>query len=288
MVNANPQRHAVAEAHEDADTPVFESDQAKQAFETIRAELEALPQFSLITPRVDLQKAAAITHSIARRDLASPRRERFEGLSNLAGFEFSTLERLITLSLACWYARARQLEALALRQRAIVRPEVATQATELRARMLRVLEYHFHNGGSVAERLAFIRSGAGYQDLANDLYALAELYETPSVRDVIQEDTRHYDESDMSLAREVADQIFAGLGLRDDDDAQVWTSMAQRAWTALLAAYDEVRAAGRFLFRDEPTVGEDYPSLITRTRARPQRGPTIEAEHVDTTHEQSV
>jgi hypothetical protein len=49
-----------------------------------------------------------------------------------------------------------------------------------------------------------------------------------------------------------------------------------RAWTLLADTYDEVSAAGRFVFRHEG--GESmFPSLVTISRARPVRSPGDEA-----------
>ena len=47
------------------------------------------------------------------------------------------------------------------------------------------------------------------------------------------------------------------------------TSLSSRAWTLLLQAYEEHRAAGTFLFRTLEDVEETYPSLVSAARRSP-------------------
>lgn len=226
-----------------------------------------MPASSLRPVRVDLQRAAAIVHSVSTRDAAPGRRARFERLAEGGFFDLTPLDRLRPLALSAWFVRHQQVEAVAMRSQASVSPEVATQAQEARTRMLRVLEYHFDDDPTVARRLAYIRSGTGYQDLANDLFALAEMYEAPELAMAIAVDGKRYRVDDASEARRLATELFAGLGLVGPSDAARWNDLAQRIWTLLSTTYDEVRAAGLFLFRNEDGVAASYPSLFTATRA---------------------
>lgn len=114
-----------------------------------------------------------------------------------------------------------------------------------------------------------IREGAGYQDLANDLEALADIYQRPAVRLVLPQDRKHYDEHDVPSARDLAKAIFGGLGLGRESDAKRWAALGQRAWTLLLSDYEEHRATGMFLFRKLENADETYPSLVTAARRSP-------------------
>lgn len=52
-----------------------------------------------------------------------------------------------------------------------------------------------------------------------------------------------------------------------------WKLLCQRAWTLLLADYEEHRATGAFLFRKLEDTGETYPSLFTAVRRSPGSRP---------------
>jgi len=102
-------------------------------------------------------------------------------------FDLKQLGRLRTIALATWHARQLQAE---LASTAALPEEVFREAQAARAKMLRVLEYHMGDVADVAADLEYIRSGAGYQDVASDLRMLADLYEDRRVRPRIEEDAR--------------------------------------------------------------------------------------------------
>jgi hypothetical protein len=56
--------------------------------------------------------------------------------------------------------------------------------------------------------------------------------------------------------------------LSTDDEASTWNSVQLRVYTLFLHAYDEVCAAGRYLFRAAADVGERFPSRHSLTAGR--------------------
>jgi hypothetical protein len=66
------------------------------------------------------------------------------------------------------------------------------------------------------KRIAGIRAGSGYLDLANDLGSVADFYEVPNVNAIVRHDPMHYRADDPAHARELAQQLFCGLGLAAD------------------------------------------------------------------------
>lgn len=241
--------------------------EAEAAFLALQPEIEAVRE--PMRAQVDVQRAAAIAHSVAMRDQEPERRSRFERLAAVELYELTMPERVAQLSRATWFVRQRQLGRLALASAASVPPDVLRDAQLRRRTMLKVLEHWFDDDPVIAAELAVIREGAGYQDLANDLEALADIYQRPAVRVVIAEDRKHYDKRDAKTARTLAKAIFAGLGLGRESEAQRWASLCLGAWTLLLRAYDEHRAAGTFLFRTLEAVETTYPSLVAAARRSP-------------------
>ena len=245
--------------------------EAQHAFERLEAALRALGEDELQTFRVDIQRAAAIAHSVAVRDNQPDRRARFERLASAGFYDIELLDQLRTRALATWYARAQQVHVAALSSDARLAESVVRDATEVRARMLRVLEHYYTDDAQVAPTLAVIRRGTGYQDLANDLLALSELYEREDVEALIKRDPVHYRASDVAAAYGNAQMIFRALGLGEVGEARRWASLATRAWTLLARAYESTRAAAGVLFAGEEDVAATYPSLVTATRAAAPR-----------------
>lgn len=241
--------------------------EAEAAFLALQLEIEAVrePQRA----QVDMQRASAIAHSVVTRDREPERLALFERLAQVELYDLALPERVETLARATWFARQRQLGLLALSSAASLPPDVLRDAQLRRRTMLKVLEHWFDDDPAIASEVAMIREGAGYQDLANDLEALADIYQRPAVRAVIAEDRKHYDKNDVKLARSLAKSIFTGLGLGRESEAQRWASLASRAWTLLLQAYEEHRSAGTFLFDAREDVEETYPSLVSAARRSP-------------------
>lgn len=239
--------------------------QAKAAFEALLPQLELVgPQES---PRVDLQLAGALVCSIVVRDSQTARHAVLDKLAAGGHFDLKILERLRNIGLASWYVRQQQLQALALTSRAVVDETSLKEAQLTRARMLRVLEYYLDDEPAHFERIAAIRAGNGYIDLANDLTAVADYYEEPSVQKVIVHDTKRFDANDPAHARALAQTIFRALGLRGENAVDRWTTLAAKLWPMLVSHYEELRAAGQWAFRKDEDTSLTYPSLITALRA---------------------
>ena len=75
---------------------------------------------------------------------------------------------------------------------------------------------------------------------------------------------------------ELSVAIFEHLGSSAPDAAKRWRDLSQRAWTLLLSANEEHRAAGAFIFRRTEDVETTYPSLFTISRVARRRAGTIE------------
>jgi hypothetical protein len=77
----------------------------------------------------------------------------------------------------CIPASGRGGSDAALLNRWIERANLVTEATALRARMFEVAGHFLDDDPAHEAEVAEIRAGTGYQDAANDLYALGGLYE---------------------------------------------------------------------------------------------------------------
>ena len=246
---------------------------ARTAFDNLRAHFDALPLDQLQPIRVDIQAAAAVAHSIAVRDTAAERRAVFEQLGKAGVFDINWLDSLAELSLAAWHARQQQQLSSGVPSGAAIPVKIVEEASALRSRMLRVLEYYFGDDPTIGPKLSVVRAGTGYQDLANDLEVIADLYEDASLKAIITRDPMHYRAEDSTRARALSSTIFGLLGLGSDGQAKRLAESSQRAWTLLSRTYDKLRLAGRYLFADQEDVEASYPSLVAFVRASATRHP---------------
>lgn len=239
---------------------------ARAAFDNLQARLDALPTDQLQAVRVDLQAVAAVAHSIALRDAAPERRALFEQLSSAGLFELQWLDSLAELSLATWHSRQQQLSSGVPSSGATIPVNVIEEASALRSRMLRVLEYYFGDDPSIGPKLSVVRAGSGYQDLANDLQVVADMYEDAPLNATLSRDPMYYRAEDPARARELASAILTALGLGSEGNAKRLAESSQRAWTLLSRAYDKLRLAGQYIFADREDVEASYPSLVSFVR----------------------
>jgi hypothetical protein len=148
-----------------------------------------------------------------------------------------------------------------------------------------VLAYHLDPASEEAAPLEAMGAGPGssYLRLAASLLWLAELYERHAGR--LAGDAVRYRAEDCELAGRLAHAIHHQLGEPERPAVTTWTGHRARAWALLVTTYDEVRAAGRWLFRHEN--GEElFASLYTagrgprrrRTRAQIEAAEAAEAE----------
>jgi hypothetical protein len=239
---------------------------AQQAYEQVLPELEQITDGSLLPVRSDLQLSSAVAYSVAVRDSAEPRRSRLAMIAQGNVFTLTVLDRIPLLALATWHVRRKQVEAVEAASKARIVEATLKEAQITRRRMLKVLSHYFEDHPDFGKRITAIRAGTGYLDLANDLLAVADLYQLQDVNVIVSLDPMHYRADDPTHARALAQEIFLALGLTPEGEASLWTDLAQRAWTLLSQNYDSLSAAGRLVFRNEEDVDESYPSLVAAVR----------------------
>ena len=241
------------------------------AFEAVRPELDA--QTEIRRANTDMRKAIAFAGSVGRMVRQPERREAFASLPP-AFFDVLYVDRLEPVSEAAFYAWLQSEDAKVFRTGAKMPLPNLIEMTSLKGVMIKVLEYNVGDKEDVFKKLASIRPGHGHADNASDLWRLGVLYEEHAAE--LAADTRLYRAEDAARAKRYAQAINHVLGDGRESDALVWSDYLGRAWTLLINTYDEVAAAGRWLFRHEN--GEAlFPSLYAigrqprRTR-RPDEG----------------
>jgi hypothetical protein len=124
-----------------------------------------------------------------------------------------------------------------------------------------------------------LRPGTGHCDLANDLLGYARIYEMRA--DVVRADRKHCRAGDAARARELAGAVIQRLSAAMTPKARAAYDRYVRVWTLLMQRYDEVRAAGLWLFRKDARAQQRFPSLFAAARpngGRPRKEAPKEAE----------
>lgn len=228
------------------------------------------PQLALLPPRVGIAasrfppKSAALAILGVLRYIDSTKlTPQYESLSKSGLFEMRNLTDLRDLAQATWYV-ASQLEVARKSSVPIeskLAPDTLDSATKTRERMMRVLEFHFLDDPEIAGELTLIRSGTGNSDLAKDLVALAKIYKQH--RATLAGTPKYYQVSDETTALQLADRILSGpdSGAVAPGSAAFWQDSLSRVTDLLATSYEEVRRAGLFLCRNDPTASERFPTL---------------------------
>lgn len=246
----------------------MDPEKARLAFTEVRPLLDA--QTDIRRANTDMHKAAVVAAAVGRMVTQPEMRAVFATLP-ADRFDIAHVDRLEPISLATWHALLCLRNAVALTTGAKIPEDVVASATSLKQLMLKVLDYYVGHMSEVDKLLGDIRGGTGYMDLAYDLARLRELYVTHAP--TLAVDTVRYRATDADEAGRLSGAIHQVLGDGRHSDAQHWTDYVARAWSLLVITYEEVSAAGIWLFRHEN--GEAlFPSLyaIGRRRRRPDQG----------------
>jgi hypothetical protein len=249
----------------------IDSAKARNAFEELRPRLDQLKE--LRRPIVDVEKAAAQAVVIGHMVQDPEVREMFEQLSPRV-FEMQHVDDLEKAALATLHAVVEHRDAAVHGSRARVPPDTLEAATRLKQDMFLVAKYHLRDKHS-APIITDIGAGQGHADLASDLLRLSKLYETN--HDRLAQDHSYYRPEDAARARELAHRIYTHLGGDTESSERTWAGYVHRAWTFLLETYDEIGAAGRWLYRKD-NGEERFPSLIASQRQVARRNGSPETE----------
>ena len=251
--------------------PAVDAEAAKTAFDKLLPRLDELPGDNLLVPNT----AAIAALRVASEMNAPAIRARFESLPKKE-FDLGYLDDLEHAALATWYATTQLLEANASGTEAKLPVDLVNEATDVKARMLRVCDYHFEPDTEIGRQVADIRVGTGYRDLAQDLSRLGKIFRQQEA--ALAGDKKHYRADDADHAAKLSHSILKELAATRNGEQKLWTERVMRTWTFLSRAYGEVSAAGTWLLRHEGGA-ERFPSLVAAGRtARRARSEGTESE----------
>jgi hypothetical protein len=251
----------------------FDLAAGENAFKQLESALRAMTQDEIMPMTVDAQEAA-----LAALALVSVARDpkRLERLSLLmpALLEPKAIDQLELAAWATWYAHTQLQTELAQAKGAKVDADTYEASGRHLNKLLKLVEYHVGDQPRVAVELADIRSGAGYQDRATDLVRAAALFDRH--HDELEQDARYYDAGLGDGARRYAEAIVESLRASLGRTAAEWSDLRSRAWSQMVQLYDQVRAAGEYVFRNEPEQADLFQKLrqVVVPNRRMRKDPT--------------
>ena len=241
---------------------------AKKAYEAMTPRMNALAKDQLSLLNVDAQESAIIALSVSRF-LAEPEPGARFALLHAKTFAPAHLADLATIALAVSHAYVELQSARAQTSEARLPVSLVDAASEVKERMLECTEYLFKRHAVLSREITSIRLGSGYRDLASDLIRLARVYEDNKA--TVEKDPLNYRAADAAEARTRAQEILTTLGEAQSAEEKRCVASLTRAWTLLRTTYDEVQAAGYFLYRHEEPEAK-FPSLYASSGAgRPKK-----------------
>ena len=233
-----------------ARTPAAESrhtpDLCAAAYEALLPRFEAVDAAALLPAPPDLR--AVVRTALDASDVADDDelRSRFARLP-VEEFAPATPETLRETARAMRHMLLRRDAAEDQGSGVLLDETFATQAYDTRARMLKVALHYFEDDATHAAELKRIGRKKGHGQLRDDLERLARFYEAQ--RDVIERDPKYYRAADVDEARLIATQLTTLLKAAQSDELGEWDARLGQAYTLLVPAYEELRAAGQFLLR---------------------------------------
>ena len=250
---------------------------AADAFAALKADYTNLPATALVPINVDIPRVVAVVLG------AEPRvRSLLPAMeAELKNAPKAAVESLRQTALGAWYAHLITLP----QKSSGSAKDLLERATPLRAKLLKAADALADAELADATAVARIREGSGNIDKANDLVALAALFDQSW--DVIHDKT--------AITREQVDEAallgpnllvaLAEEPLPKPDDAN---DTRQRAFSLLVREYDVVRRAVTFVRWAERDADTYAPSLYAKSRRRGSGGAEPEDEGEDTDGDDAI
>lgn len=238
---------------------------ARTLWEQRRAELLRLDAGSVAALPGNLQLAAMTALRVAGWCQKPEARARFERLAAASLFDLAHLDHLDESATLALYASSRYKTVKNIRTAARLPAALDASSKALRDRMFSCAEHTLEDLPAAVRVLDEVRPGTGHLDRANDLVALAGLYQEHPKE--VRLDGKKFREGDEAEALQSAEAIFRALGVEQKPGGEDWRDLQHRAWVGLATRYKEVRRWGLALFGDLADVDVRFPELVAASRS---------------------
>lgn len=233
--------------------PTHDSTHFQAAYEATRADRESLDRADLLPINLDVGHTLTLVLSLAPGLIAL----RSQVESELPKFDTKQLEQLDVYARALAYAQTVYFAASTPTEHL---PGLGERAAQIRDLFLSDAQALARRGVLDGKRLAELKGGVGYLNIASDVGVLARIFRE-NWNEVSQKSA--IQASEVDEAERIFEQVTLAYAARARQPAQMLTATEdrQRAFTLLLRAYDETRRAVTYLRWREGDADKIAPSL---------------------------
>lgn len=228
-----------------ARTPLVEPAAARAAYDAHSARFAALEGPAPAAPSeprgavsAALELAATVADPAVRARFATLPAELFDS---------AQLDELTALAQSLAHCLAEQEAAAEARGEVVLDEALATRAAELRARMLKVVIHYFEDDSELAAEVKTLGRRKSHDATISDLHKLAAIY--AARREVVEKDPKYWRTTDEADARAAAAEMETALAAAQGEAEQRWSELIARIHDLLVAAMQDVRVTGQWLFR---------------------------------------
>ena len=246
-----------------------DDDVNEKAFLEVSSLIAAVPEEKTGATNIDLGDAANAGLVLVDRARKGDRETVIAKLAP-AFIEVGLVAKLEKVCRACLYIADHGATENATAETTMVDVVVADKATATKRRMIKTLEYVLESSTSVMQEIASIKLGTGYLDLASDLVRLAKQYELHEK--ALSADTINYRASDLGEARKLAEEVRRQHRASKSRDSEL-SALRPKAMYLVSFLFDELKDAGRFAFRHQPSALDDFEPMRTLAGVSTRRAP---------------
>jgi len=246
------------------EAPVDSTD-AWQAYERLKPKLAAMPANAVQRFRANVPKAVANAFKLIRS--FDEGKALFAPLFSTGLFKAEELEDLNDRAMALWHSDIKLRQAMSP---AGSLPELLKQAKALQKKLRKNALFLWSDNGSLNAVLSEIRRGRSRLDTADDLAALASLFES---RWPEAENNCGLKKADIEAARTLSIQLVNALNSTvNTSEAAYWRDQRDRAGVYLFDGIRTVRIAAMMVFKSNPDALAAYPALcsVKKTKREPK------------------
>jgi hypothetical protein len=238
----------------------FEPQEAESALEALTPALMAIPPVEVRPFYVGATPAVGL--GLAYAEAYAEDRPRFDEAFKPAVFDPVQYDDLGQRAMAFWQADIQMRQEL--NSDGPFRLMVL-EAKPLRKKLIKNASFLWGEDPELGEVVAAIRKGHGHQDTADDLGALHELF------------SEHWDRAagkcevtleEVARAEELGAAMLQALSPTRSEELDEARDLRNRAAEHLRRGFEEVRAAALYVFRNNESRLERYPSMFVLRRKR--------------------
>jgi len=247
----------------------FEPEQAESALAALKPELMAIPADEVRSFYVGATPAVGL--GLAYAEAFAEDRERFDHAFKPEEFDPAEYD-MGQRSMAFWQADIQMRQQLNADGpfRLLV-----LEAKPLRRKLLKNITFLWGEDPVLGDTVAAIRKGQGYQDMADDLGAMHELFTENWDR---AEGKCEVTVDEVERAKVLGAAMLQALSPTSSEELSEARDLRNRAAEYLHRGFEEVRAAAQYVFRNDEARLERYPSMYVLRYTRRSSDAAVEAE----------